>query len=148
MDIFDLLKKDHDKVKELFEQLEQTTERAEKKRENLFATVNEELTLHAEMEEELFYPRFRDEEPTRDLILEAIEEHKVVKKLLKELSAGSKGTEEWLAKAKVLMENVRHHMEEEEDEMFKRCRKVIDRDEAKSLAEAAEEFKAEGKASA
>lgn len=142
MDIYEALKEDHAKVKGLFEELEQTTERAEKKRESLFTTIHDELTLHTELEEKIFYPRFRDEEETRNLILEAAEEHLVVKKLLKELDAGDKGTEEWLAKATVMMENVRHHIKEEETELFKLCRKVMDQEEAEAMAEQAEEFKA------
>jgi hemerythrin superfamily protein len=145
MDIFDVLKEDHGKVKDLFEKLEGTTERAVKTREELFSAINEDLTLHAEMEEKLFYPRFKEEEETRELVLEAFEEHAVVKRLLKELDIPSKG-EEWAAKAKVLMENVRHHIEEEEGELFKKCRKVLSREESEAMAEEALEFKATAKA--
>lgn len=145
MDIFAALKKDHTKVKDLFEELEQTTERGVKIREELFETISEELTLHSDLEEKLFYPRLREEKETHGLIVEAAEEHALVKKLLKELSAGDKRTEQWAAKAKVLMENVRHHIKEEEGELFKHARKVLSPEEAREMAEEAEEFKAEMK---
>jgi hemerythrin-like domain-containing protein len=145
MDIFTALKKDHAKVKGLFEELEKTTERGVKTREELFASINEELTLHAELEEKLFYPRLKEEKETHETTLEAMEEHALVKKLLKELEAAPKGTEVWAAKAKVLMENVRHHIEEEEGELFKQARRVLGKEEAAELAEQAEEFKSEMK---
>jgi hemerythrin-like domain-containing protein len=143
MDIFAALKKDHAKVKGLFEELEATTERGVKKREELFEKINEELTLHTELEEKLFYPRLRGEKETHELTVEALEEHGLVKRLLKELEAAPKGTEEWAAKAKVMMENVRHHIKEEESQLFKQAREVIGSQEAKELAERAEEFKSE-----
>src|SRR6185369_1519468 len=99
----------------------------------------------SEMEERLFYPRLKKADATHELTLEALAEHALVKKLLKELDASSKGNEAWAAKAKVLMENVRHHIREEEGELFKQARKVLSREECENLAEEAEEFKSEAK---
>jgi hemerythrin-like domain-containing protein len=143
MDIYKLLKQDHDAVKAIFKDLEATSEQASQKRETLFAELNTELTLHALAEEKLLYPLLKDAEESRELTLEAVEEHKVVKKLLKELEAGDKASEQWLAKLKVLKENVEHHVEEEEGELFKKAKKVISSEEAELLGDEVEDFKEE-----
>lgn len=143
MDVYKLLHEDHEKVKGIFSELEETTERALKKREHLFAELKMELTLHALAEEKFVYPLLKEAEETHELSLEAVEEHKVVKKLLKELENGDKGTEEWAAKLKVLQENVEHHVKEEETELFKKARKVIDGEVAEELGAEIEAFKEE-----
>jgi hemerythrin superfamily protein len=143
MDVYKLLHQDHETVKSIFKELEETTERALKKRQSLFSELNLELTVHALAEEKFLYPLLKDADETHEIALEAVEEHKVVKKLLKELENGDKGTEEWAAKLKVLQENVEHHVEEEEGEMFKKARKVIDAETAEQLASEIEAFKEE-----
>jgi hemerythrin superfamily protein len=143
MDLYGLLHQDHEKVKSLFEALEKTTERAGRKREELFAKLNAELTLHSQAEEKCLYPRLKDEKETREITLEALEEHKVVKKLLKELDAMEKDSEEWAAKLKVLMENVEHHVEEEEKELFKQAKAVLSSEEAEEIAEEIDAYKEE-----
>ena len=143
MDVYKLLKEDHQKVKSIFEELEATTERAVKKRETLFETLKTELTVHAEAEETLFYPRVLKPKETHDITLEALEEHKVVKTLLAELDADPKDTEEWSAKLKVLKENVEHHVEEEEGEMFKKAKSVLSKEDAEAIGEEIEAFKEE-----
>jgi len=141
MDIYKLLRDDHSKVKSLFKELEDTTERAVKTREHLFATLKMELTVHSEAEEKFLYPRLTEAEETREITLEGIEEHNVVKKLLIELDEDPKGTEEWAAKLKVLQENVEHHVKEEEGEMFKKAKKVLSDEEAEAIADDVESFK-------
>lgn len=143
MDIYTLLKKDHHTVKSVFQELEETTSRAVKKREHLFAELNMELTVHALAEEKYLYPLLKEADESHELALEAVEEHKVVKRLLKELEAGDKGTDEWLAKLKVLKENVEHHVEEEEGELFKKAKQVIEPDVAEQLAKEVEAYKEE-----
>jgi hemerythrin superfamily protein len=143
MDVYKLLRQDHETVKSIFEELEGTTDRAVKKREALFHDLNTELTVHALAEEKLLYPLLKEEEETREAALEAIEEHKVAKRLLKELEAGDKGTEEWLARLKVLRENVEHHVEEEEGELFRKAKAVLRGEEAERLGAEMEAFKEE-----
>jgi hemerythrin superfamily protein len=133
MDVLELLKEDHQRVASLLEQVEKTTERAEKTREELFTKIMNELTLHAELEEQLFYPEIEQQEETREITLEAYEEHRLVKQLLAELSSEAKNTEEWSAKFKVLKENIEHHVEEEESEMFKGVRKVLSKEEREEM---------------
>jgi hemerythrin superfamily protein len=141
MNAFQLLKEDHQKVSGLFQQLEPTTERAEKTRTELFAKINEELSIHAQIEETIFYPAIKQAAETRDIVLEGFEEHHVVKMLLKELEAMPVDTEEWAAKLKVLQENVEHHVEEEEGEMFPKSREVLSEDEINQLGMRMEELK-------
>lgn len=143
MNVYALLKQDHKKVKSIFEALEKTTERAAKKRTTLFAELNSELSLHAEAEEAIFYPRVFKPKETHEMTLEALEEHKVVKTLLAELDADPKDTEQWGAKLKVLKEIIEHHVEEEETELFKKAQKVLSKEEAEEIGGELVSFKEE-----
>lgn len=133
MNAFDILKEDHKKVSSLFEKLEPTTERAAKTREELFAKIKTELDAHSQIEETILYPVLKEIEKTRDITLEAIEEHRLVKQLLVELERMPKDTEQWTAKLTVLKENVEHHVEEEEGEMFKSARSALSKEEIEQL---------------
>jgi iron-sulfur cluster repair protein YtfE (RIC family) len=133
MNAFELLKQDHKKVSGIFEKLEPTTERAEKTREELFTQLKQELDVHAAIEEQIFYPAIKDADATHEITLEAFEEHAVIKQLLAELEADPKDTEEWKAKLTVLKENVEHHVEEEETEMFPKARKVLSEEQVEQL---------------
>ena len=141
MNAFQLLKQDHQTVSGIFQQLEPTTERAEKTRTELFAKLQEELDIHAKIEESVFYPAIKQAAETREIVLEGFEEHHVVKMLLKELEAMPVDTEEWAAKLKVLQENVEHHVEEEEQEMFQKARQVLSEEEINTLGARMEEMK-------
>ena len=133
MNAYDLLKEDHKKVFDIFEKLEPTTERALKTREELFSKLESELEVHSSIEEQIFYPALKQAAETRDIVLEAFEEHRVVKDLLKELASTAKDTEQWTAKLTVLKESVEHHVEEEESEMFKKAKKVLTDEQAEDL---------------
>lgn len=148
MDIFELLKQDHEKVAGILEQLEPTTERAEKTREELFARLKAELDLHAYLEETILYPVLKQEEGTREITLEAVEEHRIVKQFLKELDALPVTSEQWTAKLTVLKENVEHHVEEEEGEMFKKARAALSREQIDNLTARLESEKKQHKAAA
>jgi iron-sulfur cluster repair protein YtfE (RIC family) len=148
MNAFQLLKEDHKKVAGIFEKLEPTTERGVKTREELFTQLKTELDVHTRIEETIFYPALKEADETHDIILEGYEEHKVVKTLLAELDSLSKDKEEWGAKLKVLQENVEHHVEEEEGEMFKNARQVLSAEQAEELGARMETAKAEGKKAA
>jgi iron-sulfur cluster repair protein YtfE (RIC family) len=125
MNVFELLKTDHKKVSGIFEKLDDTTERGAKSREELFTQLKQELDIHAHIEETIFYPTIKREAETRAITLEGYEEHAVIKTLLSELAVEPKDAEQWTAKLKVLKENVEHHVEEEEGEMFKSAREVL-----------------------
>jgi len=132
MDAFNLLKADHQKVAGLFDELESADG---KQKLSVFAEIKTELELHTHIEETIFYPALEEPKETHDLTLEAYEEHDVVKRLLQELSRARSANEEWEAKAKVLRENVEHHVEEEENELFKKASKALSRDEIETLGE-------------
>ena len=135
MDAITLLKSDHDLVKSLLAELETTTERGVKTRTELFARIKAELTVHEIIEEEIFYPELKAHPKAEDIVLEGYEEHHVVDLLLGELSDLAVDDETWGAKAKVMQENVEHHIEEEEGEMFPQARSVFDRNELAELGE-------------
>jgi hemerythrin-like domain-containing protein len=141
MNAFQLLKEDHQKVSGIFQQLEPTTERAEKTRTELFAKLKEELDIHAQIEESIFYPSIKQAAETREIVLEGFEEHHVIKMLLKELETLPVDTEQWTAKLKVLKENVEHHVEEEEQEMFQKAREVLSEDDINRLGAQMEQAK-------
>ncbi len=133
MDAITLLKADHETVAGIFAKLEETTERAEKTREELFTKLKQELDIHAHIEETIFYPVLKKSDETRDITMEGIQEHHVVKVLLRELDAMGVGSETWTAKLKVLKENVEHHVEEEEEEMFVKARDVLSKEQLEEL---------------
>ena len=146
MDAIALLKRDHDKVKGLLDELEPTTERATKTRTELFDKIKSELTVHEIIEEEIFYPTLKQHPRAREIVLEGYEEHGVVDDVMGELEGLSVEDETWGPKAKVMIENLRHHIEEEEGEMFPKARQVLDRDELQQLGKAMEQRKTEAMA--
>jgi iron-sulfur cluster repair protein YtfE (RIC family) len=141
MNAFTLLKEDHEKVAGILEKIDETTERATKGREELFTQLKSELDVHTRIEEDILYPALEEYEETRAISLEAYEEHAVVKQLLEELSSQPKDDEQWTAKFTVLKENIEHHVEEEEGEMFKKARKVLGEDEIEKLGDRLQEAK-------
>jgi hemerythrin-like domain-containing protein len=142
MNAFTLLKADHKKVAGILEKLDSTTERGVKTREELFTQLKTELDVHTRIEETIFYPALAEADETRDITLEAFEEHRLVKQLLSELESMPKDDEQWTAKFTVLKENVEHHVEEEEGEMFAKARKVLG-EEAETLGTRMEKAKNE-----
>jgi hemerythrin superfamily protein len=129
-----LLKQDHEKVRGLLGQFETATGA---RREKLRGQIERELKVHTTIEEEIFYPAYRDASRKKDdrkLFFEAVEEHHVVDLVLPEMNDG-RDADELKAKAKVLKEIVEHHADEEEKEMFPRARKLFSREELRSLGE-------------
>jgi hemerythrin superfamily protein len=120
MDAITLLTEDHDEVRALFEQFRQAQEAEDMDRmKELQQKIFTELETHTRIEEDIFYPAVReaDEDELGDAVAEGVQEHHVVKVLMREIESVS-GEETYIAKMKVLMENVEHHAEEEETEMF------------------------------
>jgi hemerythrin-like domain-containing protein len=143
MDAIALLKDDHRKVRALLDELEPTTERAVKTRQELFARIKDELTVHEIIEEEIFYPTLKQHPKAKEIVLEGYEEHEVVNHVMGELEGLPVDDETWGAKANVMIENIRHHIEEEEGDMFVKARQVFDRAELDQLGTAMAERKAE-----
>ncbi len=131
-DAIALLKDDHQQVRALLGELEETTDKAVSKREKLLGSIEQELMIHTRIEEEIFYPAFREAARKKDdakLYYEAVEEHHVVDMVLPEIKGTGAESDQFAAKAKVLKDLVEHHAEEEETEMFPRARKLMTRDE-------------------
>jgi hemerythrin-like domain-containing protein len=142
MDAITLLKQDHKTVEGLFKKFEKAGENAHKTQEDLAAKIIEELSVHAAIEEQVFYPAIREAVPeTEDEVLESLEEHHVAKWLLSELSKMSPEEERFRAKTTVLIESVRHHVEEEESELFPAVRKALGRKVLQEIGAALEEAK-------
>lgn len=120
--VFDMLKKDHAKVKSLFEQFEETKDSRTKER-IIKETLNE-LDVHAKLEETLIYPAIRAQIDDEDIMDEALEEHHVAHTLMNELKRMSPGDDRYKAKFTVLGESIKHHIKEEEDHMFPEAEKV------------------------
>ena len=184
LDALQLLKKDHEMVSSIFDQIEALNGEAEDVREGLFAQLKYELSVHALVEEKLFYPlltRARKAKPgivdqiqqgmqvvgherqggqkagqqgaqgaqldkeeleeRQDLVNEAFAEHALVKQLLAELTNLQMSAPEWQAKLTVLKENVQHHVEEEENDLFAIAREVIDEEQLMKLGQQLEQEK-------
>jgi hemerythrin-like domain-containing protein len=132
MNALSLLRRDHREVKKLLAELVPTTDRAVRTRTRLFDRLETALTAHEIIEEEIFYPALREHPKAREIVLEGYEEHNVVDTLLGELGRLPVTDQAWGAKAKVMAENLQHHIQEEEREMFAQARSLFD---AAELAE-------------
>jgi hemerythrin-like domain-containing protein len=123
-----LLKNDHKEIRRLFREFEQAGDDATQTKGRLVDQIIELLTVHTYIENEVMYPRVRDLLPDlEDDVLESYEEHHVADVLVMELSAMKPDAERFDAKTMVLIENVRHHIEEEEDEWFPKVRDGLGR---------------------
>lgn len=132
MDAIRLLKDDHRMVEGLFKKFEAAGDRAYKTKRKVVDQITEELSRHAAVEEQLFYPAVRERVPQSEGedTLESLEEHHIVKWTLSELDGMDSKDERFDAKVTVLIESVRHHVKEEEQEKaaaLDRGRDVIDR---------------------
>ncbi|TME35561.1 MAG: hemerythrin domain-containing protein [Chloroflexi bacterium] len=133
MNAIDLLEDDHRKVKKMLAEGEVTTERAEVTRTDLYSTLRREMETHERIEEEIFYPALKQHPKAKDIVLEGFEEHHVVDEIMGDLGQTDVTDETWAAKFKVMKENIEHHIEEEEGEMFPKARQVFDKDELEAL---------------
>jgi hemerythrin superfamily protein len=145
MDAVTLLEQDHQKVKKLMGEIEKTTERGVKTREQLFNKLVQELTIHEKIEEQIFYPEVKERATSKkleELVLESYQEHHFVDVVKAEIEETPFDSEEWAAKFKVLMENIEHHaFEEEEGEMFPKVRRIFKKDELEDMGARMAELK-------
>ena len=146
MDALALLKKDHDQVKKMLKDLDDTTDRAIKTRQDLFDRLKFSLTVHEQMEEAVLYPALKEHAETKEIVLEAYEEHDVVDTILGELEQTPFDDETWHAKLTVMRENLLHHIQEEEDERFGYVRRLFDKATLESLGEQMRTIKAQARA--
>src|SRR3954468_19210128 len=142
MDAVTHLRNDHKTVEGLFKKFEKAGPNAHKTKQDLVEKIVEELSIHAAIEEQVLYPAARQAVPDEnDLVLESLEEHHIVKWVLSEVDGMDPSDERFTAKVTVLIENVRHHVEEVEGELFPALRKAMKRKELEELAQAMEQAK-------
>lgn len=134
-----MLKDDHQKVMDLFEEAEENS--SDGQAQELFSQIQKELQVHMEGEEKFLYPVLAENDESRELTLEAYEEHGVAKTLMKQFARQTPGDERWMAKMKVLKEIIEHHVKEEEREMFKMARKVLDAEQSEAIMQRLETAK-------
>ena len=138
MNAIELLKQDHDKVDRLFQKVKATDE---DEHQELFEKIKQELEVHTHIEETIFYPKIKEEKELEDIVLEGIEEHHQAKMFLRELSNLADDSEKFEPKLKVLMEDIEHHVQEEEGQMFPKIEKLFDRATLEDLGKQMEEEK-------
>jgi hemerythrin-like domain-containing protein len=141
-DAIALLKEDHAKVRKLLQQLEKA--QGASRRDDLLAKIVQEVEIHTQIEEQVFYPAFKAASRKKDdrkLYFEAQAEHGAVKTLMPELQQTDRGTDEFAGRAKVLKELIEHHAEEEEKEMFPRAKALFSKEELVALGARLEERK-------
>ncbi|HEX9049740.1 MAG TPA: hemerythrin domain-containing protein [Anaeromyxobacter sp.] len=147
MNAIDLLEQQHREVEELFEEFEAAGDGATKTKERVAREISDALAMHAEIEEKLFYPESKQEN-TEELLRESVEEHLSMKRILADLLESGPSDDQFEAKMSVLKEQVEHHVEEEEKELFPKVRKDLSKDELEDLGERmqtmGEELEAEG----
>ena len=150
MDAIALLTRDHREVEQLFKQFEKLTERAQKSMKKIVTKMIRDLAIHSAVEEMLFYPAVRTAglkadtragEAASDLVLESLEEHHIVKWTLSELEKMDPEDERYCAKVEVLIESVRHHIEEEEGDLFPKARKLLGEEMLDELGQRMEKAK-------
>jgi hemerythrin superfamily protein len=140
MDALELLRRDHQKVKGLFQQAQAAKDAAQRKQ--IFDQIDTELEIHAHIEETVFYPAVEEHEELKDMVEEALDEHEDVKTLLEEMEdLDVDDGAEFDSKLKELMDNVEHHVQEEEGEMFPKVLQVMDKDVLQQLGEELESAK-------
>ena len=124
-DAIKLLETDHRKLEDLLKRGEETTPGASVSRADLLRTITTELNVHETIEEKVLYPALKAHPEARGIVLEGLQEHHVADLLVRELHEVSNNDEAWGAKFKVLKENIEHHIDEEEGEMFRTARAVF-----------------------
>src|SRR5712671_361185 len=143
MDAIELLKSQHREVEALFKKIEKAE--GEEKQE-IFEQIADALAVHTTIEEKHFYPATRSAR-TEDLLQEAVEEHLAAKRTIADLMEMSPGDAQFDAKCTVLQEQIEHHVEEEEDELFPKVKKLLKKEELEDLGVVMEDMSEELKAS-
>ena len=140
MNAVKMLKQQHREVAKMFKEFEEA--KSAGPRRKIFEKIADALAVHATIEERHFYPAVKEEQ-TEDILLESVEEHLEIKRVIADLLAMEADDENFEAKVKVLQEDVDHHVEEEQDELFPKVEKLIDAETLEAIGEAMEETQAE-----
>jgi len=132
-DAIEMLKEQHREVETLFKTFEELGENAAKRKQAVFEKIADALAMHATIEEKHFYPAVKAKR-TEDILLEALEEHLGIKRVIADLLKIDSSDETFDAKVKVLKEQVEHHVEEEESDLFPKAKKVLGKPELTAIA--------------
>jgi hemerythrin superfamily protein len=133
MDLYQLIKQDHQKVKRLFERLAEA-DSGSPSQTRIFAELKRELELHTTVEEKYFYPALQQFAQARDLVEEALAEHADVKATLEELDQGDKEDDAWMEEVSELQQDIEHHVEEEENAIFPLAAELLDAAQVEAIA--------------
>ena len=139
MDALKLLEQDHRKVKILFQEAKDAKDSAQKKQ--IFDNIDTELEIHTHIEETVFYPAIEKRDEFKEMVAEALEEHQEAKTLIDELEDLVSDDDEFSSTLEELIEAVKHHVEEEEGEMFPKIRELFDQHQLDQLGQEMESAK-------
>ena len=142
MNIYDALKQDHQKVRDILQELQDSSDGG-KNPEKLLSTLKQELEIHSTFEEEVFYPAVAERQEAKEEIADAIDEHDEAMSLLEELEDMDSASPEWAEQVKTLSDAINHHVEEEESEIFEMARETIDQQRATQMAKEYQQQKQE-----
>jgi hemerythrin-like domain-containing protein len=134
-DIYQAIKADHDKARDLMAQIMDTSNEAVKTRTDMFEDFKLDLWAHHKIEEAVFFSTLRDARQTKADAHEALNEHHAANGLIEELDTMPKGNDAWIGKFAALKDMVEHHMQEEETEVFSEAKDVIKGEEAEELGD-------------
>ena len=141
MNTFQLLKQDHRKLSQLFNEVLHTSNRSIKTRENLFEEIKSLLDHHAQTEEDILYPVLKDISSSHLQTAEAYEEHHLMEIVLKELNTWQKNNDDWLGKMKTLKELVEHHATEEEKMLFPMAEELLNQTQLNDIQDQIARYK-------
>lgn len=139
--IYELLEQDHQEVKDTLKKIKESTDGAAKTRSNLFAKIKQDLEIHTQFEEEVFYPKARKATHMDEEIDDDLEEHEEADELLDEISRLEPTSKEWMAKIEELSEALSHHIEDEEQKLFPGCREALGAEAAETMGQQYESMK-------
>ena len=140
MNAVKMLKQQHREVAKMFKEFEEAKSAASRRK--IFEQIADALAVHATIEERHFYPAVKKQQ-TEDILLESVEEHLEIKRVIADLLAMEADDENFEAKVKVLQEDVDHHVEEEQDELFPKVEKLFDEETLEAIGEEMEDTQAE-----
>jgi hemerythrin superfamily protein len=124
MNAIEMLMQDHKEAAGMMDQLE-TADKGDRSAKDIFLQLKDALTLHTQVEEQIFYPALKSHEETRDMIPESLEEHQEVDQILAEMTSLNPGNDDFMDKLTELRDAVEHHVEEEESEMFPKAEQIL-----------------------
>jgi hemerythrin-like domain-containing protein len=145
LELFDLLRRDHDSARDLFNRIEKTSNKEIETRQELFTQLEQQLLIHMEAEERFLYTALERYDESRPKALEGYEEHLVARTIIGAFISLAVDDERWAAKLKVLRELVRHHMDEEEHDLFKVAKTVLGKEQIQGITAKVQDLKREAK---